>query len=59
MTPGIHTLDFSSADTPELFVESLRTTGFGVLKNHPIPPDKIAKAYKCWGDFFQSEIKFD
>ena len=59
MTPGIHTLDFSSADTPELFVESLRTTGFGVLKNHPIPPDKISKAYKCWEKFFQSEIKFD
>ncbi|MBF88745.1 MAG: 2OG-Fe(II) oxygenase [Candidatus Marinimicrobia bacterium] len=58
MTSGVLTLDFSSPSTPELFVQSLRTTGFGILNNHPIPPDKILNTYQAWESFFQSEIKF-
>jgi isopenicillin N synthase-like dioxygenase len=59
VSAGVLTVDFQSADAPSQFVESLRTTGFGVLKNHPVPPSEIAELYGGWAAFFASDTKFD
>ncbi len=59
MSAGVLLVDFQSADASSQFVESLRTTGFGVLSNHPIPTTEIAALYESWAGFFASENKFD
>jgi len=59
LSAGVLTVDFQSDDAPSQFVESLRTTGFGVIRNHPIPSPEIAALYGSWGHFFASENKFD
>lgn len=53
----ILTVDLTAADASKNFVESLRKTGFAVLKNHPISTSMIKKVYKDWGEFFASEDK--
>jgi len=42
------TVDFKANNAAELFVESLSNTGFGVLKNHPIPQELVESIYKNW-----------
>jgi len=53
------TVDFSDPDAPAKFVESLRETGFGVLRNHPIQQATVDSIYKNWLDFFLSDAKSD
>ncbi|WP_240922924.1 2-oxoglutarate and iron-dependent oxygenase domain-containing protein, partial [Pseudoalteromonas sp. Z1A6] len=53
------TVDYKAPDAAAHFVESLRNTGFGVLKNHPIPQSLVESIYKNWQDFFNSEQKQD
>lgn len=53
----LKTVDYKSPDAPEQFVESLRTTGFGVLTNHPIPQQTVDSIYKNWHQFFYSDDK--
>ena len=48
------TVDYTAENAAEQFVESLRNTGFGVLKNHPISQDLVESIYKNWQDFFNS-----
>ncbi len=50
-------VDFRSADAENHFVQSLRDTGFGVLRNHPIPEDAVSRIYQNWAGFFNSEKK--
>ena len=50
-------IDFTSADAPQLFVESLRDTGFGVIKNHPIQQSLVESIYHNWQQFFFSDRK--
>ncbi len=52
-------VDYSAPDAEERFVQSLRDTGFGVLRNHPIAQDRVASIYKNWAGFFNSEQKAD
>ena len=40
------TVDYKADDAAAQFVESLRNTGFGVLKNHPIPQSLVESIYK-------------
>ena len=51
------TVDYQSPNAAKEFVESLRNTGFGVLKNHPIPQQLVESIYKNWQAFFNSEEK--
>lgn len=51
------TVDFQAPEAAAQFVESLRSTGFGVLKNHPIPKQLVESIYKNWQAFFDSEEK--
>lgn len=55
--PTLQAIDYKAKDAPQLFTQSLRDTGFGVLKNHPIAEDQVQNIYKCWYDFFSSEDK--
>lgn len=50
-------VDYQADNAAELFVESLRETGFGVLKNHPIEQSMVADIYAQWQSFFDSEDK--
>jgi isopenicillin N synthase-like dioxygenase len=55
----LETVDYQAADAAEKFVTSLRETGFGVLKNHPIPQQLVESIYENWYQFFMSEKKND
>ena len=55
----IETVDYTASDAPERLALSLRETGFAVLANHPIRPDRIDEAYALWGGFFASDSKSD
>jgi isopenicillin N synthase-like dioxygenase len=50
-------VDYRDSDAPVRFTESLRTTGFGVLKNHPIPQELVETIYSEWLGFFDTEAK--
>ena len=53
----IQTVSYTSADAPAAFTRSLRETGFAVLTDHPVTPDRIQAAYDAWGGFFNSHGK--
>jgi len=53
----IATLSYTDSASPKEFARSLHETGFAVLTDHPITPDRIASAYASWGTFFNSEEK--
>lgn len=55
----VQNVDYRSADAAEKFVESLRTTGFGVIRNHPISHELVEKIYAEWAEFFSSADKLD
>ncbi len=50
-------VDYTAADADEKFVRSLKETGFGVLKNHPIPESTVNAIYQSWFGFFGSDEK--
>lgn len=53
----LEAVDYTASNAKELFVQSLRDTGFGVLKNHPIQQEKVQAIYDTWQKFFDSEDK--
>lgn len=55
----IQTVSYTSADAPAAFTRSLRETGFAVLTDHPVTPQRIQAAYDAWGGFFNSDEKHD
>ena len=55
----IEAIDYNAPNAAELFVESLRLTGFGVLKNHPIQQKLVEDIYQQWQGFFDDESKQD
>ncbi|WP_281646538.1 2OG-Fe(II) oxygenase family protein [Parendozoicomonas sp. Alg238-R29] len=55
----VQVVDYSAADAPEKFVESLRETGFAVLTNHPIQQELVESIYSNWLEFFHSSHKHD
>ncbi len=55
----ILTVDYRSPTAPQDFALSLKETGFGILKNHPISWAKIEKVYAEWNRFFNSEEKWN
>ena len=57
--PTLQAIDYNAADAPQRFAQSLRDTGFGVLKNHPIAESSVQNIYKCWYEFFASEDKHE
>ena len=55
----IATLSYTDPESPAEFARSLHETGFAVLTDHPIGPERIASAYAAWGTFFNSDAKHD
>ena len=55
----IQTVSYTDPDAPAAFTRSLRETGFAVLTDHPIAPERIESAYTSWGGFFNSDLKHD
>ncbi|MGF1717305.1 2OG-Fe(II) oxygenase family protein [Photobacterium chitinilyticum] len=55
----LEAVDYTAENAEELFVESLRNTGFGVLKNHPIQQKLVSSIYENWNAFFNSDEKKD
>ncbi|MEM7744130.1 MAG: 2OG-Fe(II) oxygenase family protein [Pseudomonadota bacterium] len=55
----IRTVSYTDPDAPTAFARSLRETGFAVLTDHPITPERIEAAYTAWGGFFNSDWKHD
>ena len=51
------TADYTRPDAAETFVQSIKKTGFGVLRNHPINPELIRDVYQEWEAFFNAEDK--
>ncbi|MBN3562033.1 2OG-Fe(II) oxygenase family protein [Aliamphritea spongicola] len=52
-------IDYTAENAQQEFVESLRETGFGVLKNHPIRQELVTSIYENWQTFFDGETKQD
>lgn len=50
-------VDFQSPDAPEAFCQSLHQSGFGVLKNHPLPQPLVQGIYAEWLAFFHSDAR--
>lgn len=55
----LEAVDYTAKDADKQFVESLRATGFGVLKNHPISKTSVTSIYQNWQGFFDSSDKED
>lgn len=53
------TIDYGSPEAPSLFDRSLRTTGFAVIKNHPVSATLMKEFYSEWALFFRDPAKFD
>ncbi len=55
----LEAVDYTDRHAAEAFVESLRNTGFGVLRNHPIPQRVVDDLYTQWKAFFHDETKHE
>ncbi|GLS84412.1 2OG-Fe(II) oxygenase family protein [Paraferrimonas haliotis] len=55
----LETIDFQASDAPQRFTQSLRDTGFGVLKNHPIKAETLQAIYQHWQQFFDGNDKYN
>jgi isopenicillin N synthase-like dioxygenase len=55
----ITTVSYTDDAAPAKFARSLHNTGFAVLTDHPITPERIETIYASWGTFFNSEAKFE
>lgn len=53
------TADYRSKNAADVFVESLRNTGFAVISHPPIAAELIDATYNDWRNFFASSDKFD
>ncbi|TDF38149.1 isopenicillin N synthase family oxygenase [Alteromonadaceae bacterium M269] len=52
-------IDYQAPNAAELFTKSLRETGFGVLKNHPLQENWVSSIYQNWQTFFDGDKKND
>ena len=48
---------YGSPEAAERFCYSLKSTGFAVLTEHPIPFELVKRVYEKWGTFFTSSEK--
>ncbi|WP_308911532.1 isopenicillin N synthase family dioxygenase [Pseudokordiimonas caeni] len=55
--PTLSAVDFTAPDAAREFATSLRETGFGVLKNHPIDKALVSRIYETWENWFKTGDK--
>ncbi|MEN9539251.1 MAG: hypothetical protein RLZZ126_1486 [Pseudomonadota bacterium] len=53
----LNVVDYHDTDAPRAFCQSLRDTGFGVLKNHPLQQSLVEGIYAEWLAFFHTQAK--
>ncbi|MEL7430624.1 MAG: 2-oxoglutarate and iron-dependent oxygenase domain-containing protein, partial [Pseudomonadota bacterium] len=51
-------ISYSDPDAGKLFAKSLHETGFAILKDHPVKPDRIAAMYEAWSSYFAEDDRF-
>lgn len=51
----LEAVDYQADDAKEKFVQSLRETGFGVLKNHPVDQVSVQAIYDTWQGWFNQD----
>ena len=56
---NVETVDYRAGDAADTLARSLSATGFAVLVNHPIAPDRVKSVYEKWAAFFDGESKHD
>ncbi|NVK00474.1 MAG: isopenicillin N synthase family oxygenase [Oceanospirillaceae bacterium] len=54
---NVKQVDYLNSGAGEDLVTSLHESGFAVLKNSPITPERITRFYQIWADFFASDEK--
>jgi len=54
---NVKQVDYNSVDAGRDLVTSLHESGFAVLTNSPITPERIDAFYQLWADFFADEAK--
>lgn len=54
----VSVVDYTAPNAAAEFADSLRRTGFGVLKNHPIPQTLVNDIYREWLAFFDGDEKY-
>ena len=59
MSIDVLTVDYNDPDASKKFENSLKSSGFAIIKNHPIDKNLISKVYDEWVAFFNSKDKFD
>lgn len=52
-------VDYRASDAPARFTESLRSTGFAVVVNHPINYELVQRLHSEWLAFFRSDLKWE
>lgn len=55
----VQTVDYQDPNAAKQLTDSLKFTGFAVLKNPPIPKELIQDIYAEWKEFYNSEAKHD
>lgn len=51
----LEAVDYKADDAKEKFVQSLRDTGFAVLKNHPVEQASVQAIYDKWQGWFDQD----
>ena len=59
MSIDVSTIDYKEPNASAQFENSLKLSGFAIIKNHPIDQDLIQFVYKDWEEFFKNENKND
>lgn len=54
---GVAAVSYADPAAPALFADSLRRTGFGVIRDHPIPQALVEEIYAEWLGFFDGDAK--
>ena len=57
MSIDVLTIDFNDSGAPAKFVDSFKSSGFAIIKNHPINSSLIENVYSNWRTFFNSNDK--
>lgn len=57
MSIDVLTIDFNDSGAPAKFVDSFKSSGFAIIKNHPINSSLIEDVYSNWRTFFNSNDK--
>lgn len=55
----LQAVDYQDPEAPARFAASLKETGFGVLRNHPIEQTRVSAIYAHWEAFFKHGTPLD